>query len=455
VGGAYRPSGRGGLLEVLVGLAIHAVGQVSKRGLIPRLPAPDKVLGDVQAWLIAEHPEVVRSMRCDRNASGETELVLDLHPAAEPVTIAVSDGGRVVASADTSAVGPGYHTFAGRLLERAGDTQGIDWASEAPAPGPAATSFAAQAAAARATAPLHDRPSVERAHLAWLGRLLVRAKEARQAGATGLHVGTRAGVMYRFDGALATPLGPRDDAWLEQASGDARVAIDLRPWWADATDARYLLHRALCLMWTEVRWRPPVGDAERAIMDEALRTLRKAFPLDPSLAYPWREWHELLVLRDVDDPMQRQVADRAARTPAERAPIGYRRDPVRISHAGWALEIPGSFAERRSEEEWWGGEGGRTITIAGIETGGPGGAMLPDAFLSRVANDLGDSVMTHRDGDLAGRARLGTDATSGIEVGVLEGFSAVPGRGAAIRITFDDADDWQWAIDRWKALRPA
>jgi len=440
---------------VLVGLTIHAVGQVSKRGLIPRLPDPDKVLGDVQAWLTAEHPDVVRSMRCDKDAAGDTELVLDLHPAVEPVTITVSDVGRVVASADTSAVGPGYHTFVGRMLERAGQTQGIDWTGETPPAGASGTSFATIAAAADATAALRDRPSVERAHLAWLGRLLVRAKEARKAGATGLHVGTKAGVQYRFEGALATPLGPRDDAWLEQASGDARVAIDLRPWWADATDARYLLNRALCLMWTDVRWRQPAGDAERAVIDETLRALRKAFPLDPSLPFPWREWHELLQLRDVDDPMRRQVADRAARMPSDRAPIGYRRDPVRISHAGWALDIPGSFAERRSEEEWWGGEGGRTVTVAGIETGGPGGPMLPDVFLSRVANDLGDSVMTHRDGDLAGRARLGTDATSGIEVGVLEGFSAVPGRGAAIRVTFDDADDWQWAIERWKALRPA
>jgi hypothetical protein len=425
-----------------VGLTIHALGQVSKRGLIPRLPAPDKVLGDVQAWLTAEHADVVRSMRCDRNAAGDTELVLDLHPAADPVAITVSDTGRVVASADTSAVGPGYHTFVGRMLQRAGDTQGIDWTGETPG-------------TPDATAPLRDRPGVERAHLAWLGRLLVRAREARHAGAAGLHLGTKAGVVYRFDGALATPLGPRDDAWLEQASGDARVAIDLRPWWTDATDGRYLLNRALCLMWTEIRWRPPAGDAERAVIDETLRTLRKAFPLDPSLAFPWREWHELLVLRDVDDPMLRQVADRASRMPQDRLSIGYRREPVRISHAGWVLEVPGSFAERRSDEEWWGGEGGRTITVAGIETGGPGGPMLPDAFLSRVANDLGDSVMTHRDGDLAGRARLGTDTTSGIEVGVLEGFSAVPGRGAAIRITFDDADDWQWAIERWKALRPA
>jgi hypothetical protein len=54
-----------------------------------------------------------------------------------------------------------------------------------------------------------------------------------------------------------------------------------------------------------------------------------------------------------------------------------------------------------------------------------------------------------------GRARISTDGTSGVEVGVLEGFAAVPGRGAAIRVTFQDVSDWQWAIDLWRALRPA
>ena len=67
------------------------------------------------------------------------------------------------------------------------------------------------------------------------------------------------------------------------------------------------MNRALCLMWTEVRWRAPGSDAERAVIDEALRALRKAFPLDPSLPYPWREWHELLGLRDLDDPIRESV----------------------------------------------------------------------------------------------------------------------------------------------------
>jgi hypothetical protein len=270
-----------------------------------------------------------------------------------------------------------------------------------------------------------------------------------------LQIGIRPGTVVRFDGALATPLGPRDDAWLEQATGDARVAVDIRPWWADATDARYLLNRALAILWTEIRWRPPVDD-ERPVVDEALRCLRKAFPLDPSLAYPWREWHELLEYRDVDDPIARQVSERAKRVPKSRPLIGYRRGPVTVMHEGWSLEVPGSFAERRTDEEWWGGQAGRGVTLAGVITGGDGAPPMPaQAFLARVAGDLGDDVMTHHDGEVAGKARLSTDASSGVEVGVLDGFAAVTGRGAAIRVVFDDPDDWVWAVNVWKALKPA
>jgi hypothetical protein len=52
-----------------------------------------------------------------------------------------------------------------------------------------------------------------------------------------------------------------------------------------------------------------------------------------------------------------------------------------------------------------------------------------------------------------GRARITTDASSGVEVGVVEGYSAVVGSGAAIRIVFDDPSDWEWAIDMWRSLR--
>jgi hypothetical protein len=426
-------------------IVLHVTGRAAKRGLIPRLPTGERLLGDVEAWLRAEYPDQVR--RVDRRTAAEAaaELRLSVHPAARDIAIAATDDGSVAVTAETETVGPGYHTFVARLVERLGMAQAIAWSP--PAPGGThddAGYF-----------PGGQRPVVERAHLGWLGTALAAARQARRRGQAGVHVGVLPGVRFTSDEALLTQLGPRDDAWLERALADPHVALDAVPWWTDATDAHYLLHAALCLMWTEVRWRSPATPQERATLDEVARLLWRAVPLDQSLPYPWREWLELLDHRGADDPAARQVALRAASVPEDVPPIGYRRAPVTIVHAGWALEVPGSFTERRTDEEWSGGEGGRSITLAATETGIAGRPMPAEAFLAQVAGDLGAEALQHRAGPVVGRARLGTDPTSGVALGVLEGFSAVTGSGAAIRIEFDDPEDWHWALDIWHALAPA
>jgi hypothetical protein len=76
-------------------------------------------------------------------------------------------------------------------------------------------------------------------------------------------------------------------------------------------------------------------------------------------------------------------------------------------------------------------------------------------FIGQFASDLGPDAISHRSGEVLGRARLMTDASSGVEVGILEGYTAVTGSGAAIRIEFDDPGDWQWALDTWRSLAPA
>ena len=81
--------------------------------------------------------------------------------------------------------------------------------------------------------------------------------------------------------------------------------------------------------------------------------------------------------------------------------------------------------------------------------------MSADRFLTTVAGDLGEGMLRHEDGEVRGRARVTSDASSGVEVAVLEGFSAVTGSGAAIRVEFEPSDDWKWAIDLWRSLRPA
>jgi hypothetical protein len=426
-------------------LLARVVGQASRRGLILRVPSGESLLESVEAWLLAEYGDSVRSMSRRAIEGGDAELTVALHPAAPELVMSANETGRVALTAETEALGPGYHRFIGRLVERLGSDLSIAWDRGEPDPGAIldglGTTFA-------------DRTETERAYLGWLGQTLVKARAGRAAHGTQLQIGIPGSTRYAFDGAIATVLGPRDDRWLDSAVADTRVATDITPWWADATDGQALLNRALALMWLDVRWRPPAIKEERELLDEVHRTLTRAYPTDPTLAYPWRAWAELIEMRGIDDPMSRQVLVRADREGGDATPIGYRRAPVTIRHEGWALEIPGSYAERRTPEEWWGGGLGRNITLAAVQTATDGGAMGAQAFVDHVGGDLGPEAIDHRAGGVIGRARLSSDTSSGLEVGVLDGYSAVVGSGAAIRIVFDDPGDWQWALDMWRSLAP-
>ncbi len=134
-------------------------------------------------------------------------------------------------------------------------------------------------------------------------------------------------------------------------------------------------------MWTQVRWRAPAVEGEAELLEDVHRLLTKAFPIEPDLPYPWRAWAEIVSFAGIDDAMARQVISRAASAPPDAVAIGYRRDPVWISHEGWGLEIPGDFAERRQPDEWWGGGAGRRITLAAVPTG----PMSAQAFVSQFS----------------------------------------------------------------------
>lgn len=426
-------------------LLARVVGQASRRGLILRVPSGESLLESVETWLLAEYGDSVRSMSRRAIEGGNAELTVSLHPAAPELVMSANESGRVALTAETEALGPGYHRFIGRLVERLGADLSITWDRGEPEPEAILDGFGTTFA---------DRTATERAYLGWLGHTLVKTRAGRAAHGTQLQIGIPGSTRYTFDGAIATVLGPRDDRWLDAAVADTRVATDITPWWADATDGQTLLNRALALMWLDVRWRAPAIKEERELLDEVHRTLTRAYPTDPTLAYPWRAWAELIEMRGIDDPMSRQVLIRADREGADATPIGYRRAPVTIRHEGWALEIPGSYAERRTPEEWWGGGLGRNITLAAVQTATDGGAMGAQAFVDHVGGDLGPDAIDHRAGGVIGRAKLSSDTSSGVEVGVLDGYSAVVGSGAAIRIVFDDPADWQWALDMWRSLAP-
>ena len=143
---------------------------------------------------------------------------VDLHPAVPPFLLTANDEGRVTALAETGVAGPGYHRFVGRVLERLSAELAIDWTD-----GDGATAFV-------------DRQGAERLYLGWLGPQLAKARVRVRRGERAVPLGMPPRLKVTTEAALATVLGPRDEAWLDSAIADPRVALGMTPWWADATD---------------------------------------------------------------------------------------------------------------------------------------------------------------------------------------------------------------------------
>ena len=76
-------------------VSVDVEGHAAKRGLIPRLPAPDRLVADVGTWLAAEYPDAVRHVLAREMPSGEVQLRAALHPAASDMLLTASDAGLV------------------------------------------------------------------------------------------------------------------------------------------------------------------------------------------------------------------------------------------------------------------------------------------------------------------------------------------------------------------------
>ena len=292
--------------------------------------------------------------------------------------------------AETVTGGPGYHRFIGRLLERLGADLAIAW-DEA-----TAGHHVRGASGRRARLPRLARPDPRR-RVAQRAPAEQRGRPGRDTTRYALHVRRRdrhvpRPARRRLAGVRRRRSARRDRDHAVVAGRDRR-AIPAEPG-ADADVARGPL--------------APAGGRGRgaSASTRSIGSCRRPTRLEPSLPYPWHAWAELdRVPRDrrPDDPPGPFAFEARA---AARRPIGYRRAPVTISHEGWALEIPGEFAERRTEEEWWGGGVGRSITLAAT---GHGVRWARRRSSPRSPATSAPEAIDHQAGPVVGRARINSD----------------------------------------------
>jgi len=369
-------------------------------------------------------------------------LTARLHPAAEDVEF-VKEGAYLTVDAKTSTAGPGYHAYLCDLVTALGTDLGGNFGpfpdEDEESDGDETSYFTSR-----------DRALLEDEMLTWLGGVASTVAEYLSEGSTGFMISMSTDATFEFDGAVATPLGPRSEDWMETTVRDPRAGIDIFPCWRSGLGAEHAAGRALVRMWTDVRWREPANDDETATLEKIDADLRRAHELDPTLALPWAEWAVILSFLHRDDALARRVRERAA---GLQATIGYRRRPVRVAlTGGWSIRVPGEMASSYDEDgTWCGSMPGRTIWMSSFTIGDP------DAPTRSAAETLPDVTRRGRAVELppfpegyAGRASVGVGEEGGTQLTV---EVARPHRLALFTFVLDDESDLSWARDVAAGIR--
>lgn len=391
-------------------------------------------LRQAERWFQQSAREWLESSHLGIGPEGAPVLRLRLHPAAGEVSLLATTRGRLVVSAETTAVGPGYHVFLCDLLKALGHALDIHWADADEAMG-----------VGDPTGYFHtdDAGPVEVHMLAWLQDSVGQVLRMRSRGESGFAMSMRFGHTFEYPGALLTPLGPRDERWMRRVYEDPRLGMDVFPWWKQGVGAHSRLGRALCRLWTEVVWRPPLLEEERRLLRDVARTLELAWREDPEQPYPFREWREVLGYLGMGGTLAEVVHGQAESRPGRGPSIGYRRGSVHVAlPEGWEIRIPGSLAEAHLEDGTWvARDHRRSVRFVPLEDGAEDSLAATQA--ERRAMEL-----EHRGERVSGRASLH------MEPGECR-LTAVCSSGrhrALCVVSFDDPEEEDWALGTWRSL---
>jgi hypothetical protein len=398
----------------------------SPGGFLRRRPSAASFLERATRLVSERYAEMLLESSLDRERAAVV-----LHPAAEPLELTAERPGSIVASANTSSVGPGYHAFVCDLLRELGDALAIEWQPPDDEHFDETEYFETGDAAA-----------LEEEMLAWLGSVAHASLEQLDQGAADFALSMPIGDRFATLDVATTPVGPRSRQWLESTDADPRRGIDFFSWWDRGFGASYLLGHALVDMWTRIPWRPPLNEDEEHLMRATLSLLRDAYDAEPERQLPWRAWSELSRLVDPDEELPEGVKAAVERDTS--APTGYRRHDVTAAlPAGWSVRIPGSFVTGFDDDATWvahdGGQRSANVTVFG--------------GISLEAELPASEGVEHRDdeGGVVRRAWTSIQETEEGPFVLLTGFAIAGDTAAHATMTAEPGGE-DWALDVWRSL---
>ena len=271
----------------------------------------------VQARAYATHHGLEAAFRSVRTRDGQQ---ISFHPAAPDIVFSVS-GGSVIMTAETSAVGPGYHAFVVGLIDYLSRHHQWVWDFRS-----ATQHFGDDTGYYRN----RDFAALRTAMAGDFSALSQSLVTAEAGGGVPWNVSLPMALNIASDHFAATSLGFRDRAFFEQPSPERFF-----PWWDQGLTAQTLKNMALCKMWLDILWHPPAGAGERQDVENCRILIDRALELGAEFAADEGVEDIAALLRDepLDD------------TPGA-GRIGYWRQTVwYLDPCGWSIALPAYYRE--------------------------------------------------------------------------------------------------------------
>lgn len=374
-------------------------------------------------------------------------LAVEVHPAAEPIHFTEEDG-TVTLSAKTGTAGAGLHDWVCGLVDRLAERTGVPFDVEG----------------ARDPSGYVQRRDVERLlryQRAFLAEVASQVLELARTGHSKIAIGLPDDVTFEGpEGVVATPLGPRDEAWLRRVKKDGE-GEDTLPWARPGLDAAYFRGLALTLAWMEVRYRAPLDDEERALLSRVLAAFEQAHALAPDAPQDWSLWSELYELTG-EESLRATRTHLKAEKSRLRSPVGYRRWPVTVQiGGGFRLRVPGELKAQweRDGRVWVAWDASRSLHVSTVRaTGRPAGGLTSTEFtleaLLRHEPDAETAVerLSLQRGAIRGQAAIRTVDDEGEPRTEVRTISAMGPHGALGTFLLARPEDQRWALEVWGTL---
>ena len=252
----------------------------------------------------------------------QAELTCTLLPLEEPVFLELQ-GGRLIVSAKTSSLGPGYHAALIDGLDRMASAGNFQWIE---------TEEALDESGYFGERDFANLQEKFAGYFDGLCRYLVDELAGGAIG--GIGIGLPAGLTPKCGSFAATILGPRSLDFFKSPDPARHF-----PWWDQGLTSRVRETLAHSLAWLVFPWRSPLSGEER-LAGEVMAKLA-----------PMASWLEEL---------RRILGARHAVEPAPNG-IGYLRGNIRRCVAGgWGLTVPGYFRQELEDD-------GGTISFSGLD----------------------------------------------------------------------------------------